>query len=105
MINPFQTEVSFPVFQFCKKNGVKCSWDFSKSDGAHWTEVMNNDGSRVMQFSDNMPVDDFKKLIQAYIKEYGTKEVAKIGGDDTWWAVYNKKSFTKFVEEHKELFE
>jgi len=105
MINPLQTEVDFPVFQFCRKNGIKCSWDFDKHDGAQWTEVYNNDDLMVMQVSDNMPVDVFKQLMRAYIKEYGTKEIEKIGDDNMWWAIYDKKSFTKFVKEHKELFE
>lgn len=104
MVNPFQTEVMFPVFQFCKENGIKCSWDFSKSDGAQWTEIMNNDGSLVMQFSDNTPVDVFKKLVQAFMKDYGTKEIENIGDDDMWWAIKDKNKFIKFIEEHKEVF-
>jgi hypothetical protein len=105
MINPLQTEVDFPVFQFCKKNGIKCSWDFARSDGAQWTEIMNNDGNLEMQFSDNISVDVFKKLVQTFIKEYGSKEIENIGDSTMWWSIYSKKRFIKFVEEHKELFE
>jgi hypothetical protein len=105
MINFLQTEVDFPVFKFCRENGIKCTWDFSKSDGAKWTEVLTDDEKPVFQFSDNMPVNIFIDLIKAFIKEYGTKEIENIGDDNTWWTVYNEINFNKFIEQHKNLFE
>lgn len=104
MTHPLQRTVDFPIFKFCEENNIKCSWDFSKKDGAEWTEIYTNDGENVFQFSDNTTVNVFIDIIKAYMKEYGTKDVENIGDDTMWWAVYSKVAFDKFIEQHKELF-
>jgi len=93
------TNKSYPVFQFCKKNKIDCTWDFSRKDSTAWTEVLV-DGNLVMQIEHTATVDQFKTAIKILSKDFKAKNFTKIPGDDFWFAMGTKENFDKFVDKH-----
>jgi hypothetical protein len=94
---------SFPVFKFCKDNGIKCSWDFSKKDQTEWTEIYLDD-DLFMQIQSTATVEQFIELIQTLKKDF-TDKCENIKGEDFWFVVNGKRYFNKFMNLYGHLFE
>jgi hypothetical protein len=93
---------SFPVLVFCEENNIKCTWDFSKSDGAEWTEIFIDD-TLVMQFQSTTTVKQFIEAIQRTEKDFNDK-CSDTEGDDFWFVIDKKKYFDAFIKKHGHLF-
>ncbi len=101
--NTLLAEVPFSVFQFCKKNGIKCSWDFNRRDGVEWTEIyLDND--MVFQVDKNCKIEQFIELVLFLNDHWNKKNKSDVSGDDFWFAVTSKIVFNKFFKKHEDVF-
>lgn len=93
----------FPIYKFCKDNGIQCSWDFSKKDQTMWTEIHIND-ELLIQIESTATVEQFIKLIQLLKVDYNDK-CGSIEGEDFWFVINGKRFFNIFMRKHGHLFE
>lgn len=98
-----EKDKNFEVYRFCKEHNIECSWDFSKSDNAKWTEVFV-DGKMVFQFEHSTTAKQFIEVVNLFTEKYDDEATEKIDGDDFWFVVGDEDTFTKFIDKHGTVF-
>lgn len=91
----------YPVFKFCKENGIECTHDFNTRLGISWTEVYHGD-ELVLQVDSKATVEDFLRIVWALYEDFSTEHI----DDDTdvWVAANNKRAFKKLVKKYHNIF-
>lgn len=51
------------IYEFCKKNGIDCEYDYNHRIGRAWTELYM-DGQLIIQIGSNASVEQFIQLMQ-----------------------------------------
>jgi hypothetical protein len=90
------------IQNFCKRNSIECTWDFSKRDKTEWSEVLYN-GELVLQVDSNCTEKQFLELCN-YLNDDFTNGGDKVSGNDFWFVTSDEKTFKDFYLHYKNVF-
>lgn len=86
----------FPVYNFCIKNNIDCSWDLDRT--TTWTNIYFKD-TQIFQFEHFTTVEQFFAVMKNFYNGTKPDDISDIvGGKDFFWSFENKKLCKKFIE-------